>query len=575
MTTPEIEIVEHEQDVKSTTKRKPFAGGFLGFNSSDTTLNAMVDREGNVLGQMGQDGLVHLLAHAKMTYGIKKGRYYVESLRLDACKTSGAFRFGVSTQSAKFTGGDGSIAFDLECCLTVNGEPQKGVSPQRQLGKGDVVGILVNLEKKHKNENTVSLFVNGQRHSQPVALPENMVNQALFPQLAVKNMSAGLNLTTINMKLPFSVMMMGEATPSDLEKSKVTETKNPKIVFPVGTCPEAFCKEFLSKNASDNYLALTPEYIKEWCADSKYAPRTEDMCGIGGIDNPRLLAPVLRTRNRNVLYAIGNHLFPADREARLLALPGFEKEAYVVPTEKSSHVFPKYQEACFPSTTEGFKTVTFKVDEKEAAKQLDEWKMDQKLRSKVSSLTPGEFFTDRHDGWTKFVTEKKLSEEGKHFTDEDWMLANARVELHDIVHAFKIDVNDPEQPSFPPSLATHYYQTYLKSKSLNPTAFACDDVQTLVKEHLADTLDVDESTGLLKALHDKDVDYEKIWALVDAERDARETRVGAGDELSELKFSTKTPPRAQVHGGKGFKGTKRSAGAPLGMPPSKRREVQI
>jgi len=560
-TTPDV---EHEQDFKpSATKRKNLQG-YIGLNAYDSTLNALVHREGGILGQMTHDGLNNLLAHARCSIGVKKGRYYFEVVRMDSAKHS-QLRFGVSLSSAKFAGSNGSIVFDAECGLTINGEAKKGFSPQRYLTKGDVCGVLINLEAKHTNKNTVSLFVNGARHSQPVPLPENMVGQALFPHLAVKSMSAGLNLQSILHRLPFTVLMVGEATQTDIEKTKVTAPSGtPKAIFPIGTNTEEFVKKFLAKHPTEHFLPLTNEYMKEWCLDSKCNVRHDDYSGIAALDQPRLLAPLLRTRPRNIIFALGNLLFPTDREARLNALPGFEKEAIVVPTTKSAQVFAKYQEAAFPTAEEGFCGVTYEdVTEASASEQLTSWKKDQKLRSKVDDLKVGEYFTERHEQWTKFVTEKKVTDEGKQFSDEDWMLANARAELMAIIHAFKTDVNDEEQPSFPPQLAPHYYQAYLTSKTLNPHLFACSDVEELINEHLTDCIAVDKDTGLLKTLHDKDLELEKIFELVDGERDARETRVGAGDELSELKFSMKNPPRAQTYQsgkGKGYKGQKRGGG---------------
>jgi hypothetical protein len=109
------------------------------------------------------------------------------------------------------------------------------------------------------------------------------------------------------------------------------------------------------------------------------------------------------------------------------------------------------------------------------------------------------------------------------------------------------------------------FSTYLGSKNLNPLAYACKDVEELVSEHLSDCITVSKETGLLTVTLDKDIALEKIFDLVEVEREARETRVGAGDELSELRFSAKNPPRLQTqhyqNKGKGYgKGQKRQGG---------------
>jgi hypothetical protein len=80
---------------------------------------------------------------------------------------------------------------------------------------------------------------------------------------------------------------------------------------------------------------------------------------------------------------------------------------------------------------------------------------------------------------------------------------------------------------------------------------------------LYDSLTIDEN-GLLGVKLDKEVDYQAIFDLVDQEREARETRVGAGDELSALKFSAKQAQHYVNKGGKGFaKGGNKRPGVPI------------
>jgi len=162
---------------------------------------------------------------------------------------------------------------------------------------------------------------------------------------------------------------------------------------------------------------------------------------------------------------------------------------------------------------------------------------------------------------------------GSFFTDEDWMLATIRVELLNLLFAFKEDVNDEERPSFPTALMNTYYKLYQPSKHLNPQAFACDTVDQLLQEYLSDCLAVDEQ-GLLKATNfEKDFSADAVFEMVEKARYVRETRVGAGDEMSELNFSAQAAAamRAPKGQSKGNSGYKKRPGDFGGQPPQPQR----
>lgn len=565
-TTPETpavpEIPEHETDYKVNKTRKGISEPVV-LNTHDTTLNAIVDREGLILASAQSDGLNMLTAQARANFGAKKGRYYFEAYILSGGGKSNDLKVGVSTSSATWLGGKGSICFDRETLIKADGEAVAPKHTKQNVSKKDVIGILLNLEEKHKNKNTISLFINGKRICEPVDIPASMHKQALFPHIAAINLTVGVNFGTPQCALPFTTLTFNELGSLENEKTKIVAPKNPKVLFSVGTPSDESMTKFLAKKENESFLGLTAAYLDEWIAESGIAKRNEEFYGIGVCDNPYLLAPWLRSRPRNVLFAQGGLLLPGERKQKVGQFNGFEIGALILPIGKQKHVYSNYADACFPTQEEGFSTVAFlDVKESEAKKQLEEYRKDQKLRSKVEDLKVGEYFTERHAEWTKFVTEKKLTEEGKAFSDEDWMLANIRAELVHLLHSFKDDVADDERPSFPPVLAQHYYATYLEKKHLNTMLYACRDVEELVREHLTDCITISEETGLLNVTVDKDIELEKIFTLVDNERDARETRVGAGDELSELKFSAKNPPRQHHHNnhhggkGKGYKGNR-------------------
>lgn len=556
-------LFEENETDNSKGKKGKVAAKTVTLNAFDASLNALVDTEGCILSSVYADGLGSLLAQARATQGVKKGRYYYEVLVLEA--QHAVFRVGFSTIGAKFVGAENSACFTNLYRYRANGEVGSQVKGVPAFQKNDVIGVLLNMEPKATNKNTISLFVNGKRASEPQPLPESMLKETLYPHVAVKGCSIGVHFDVQQKPLPFSVTMIGAAAPTDIEKSKIGFVAEPKAVFPVGLETETFVQDFLAKNVG--YMELTQQYFNQWCKESSVNKKAENFFGIQCFDNTQLLSQWLRIRQRNVIVALGCPLFPKERAAKVQLLPSHDRECIVLPIKvsgPSDKVYNNYADVSLPTDEEDYLTVTFQTSREEEETNIELWKKDQKLRSKVDGLKVGTFYNERISEWQKFVTEKKATDEGKLFAEEDWMLANLRAELVNLVQAFKEDVADEERPSFPPALTDTYYKTYT-NKQFNPMTFACNTVEALVAEHLSDCIAIDPK-GLLSVTVDKEIPVEKIWELVDVARERRETRVGSGDELFDLKFS---------RGGKGVarggKGQKRPLA--FGAPAAQRQRV--
>lgn len=542
---------EHEVDMQGS-KKKGLPVKSVVMNASDATLNALVDAEGTILSGITVDGLGSLLAQARSNYGVKKGRYYYEVTVMEAQHC--VFRIGFSTLNAKFVGAENSVCFTNLYRFRSNGEvgnPSKGIPA---FNKNDTIGVLLNMDPKanDKTKNTISLFVNGKRASEPQPIPAPMLKQALYAHVAFRGCSLGVHFDVQQKPLPFTVCMMGQAQPSDMEKSPIVCVENPKAVFPVGLEVDEYINDFLQKKIG--YMELSHSYFTQWCKESSFNKKADNFYGLTCLDNANLLSLWLRLRPRNVIIALGCGLFPKEREKKLQLCPSYDKECVVLPIKtagSAGKVYSNYADVTLPTEEEGFVAVTYVSSKAEEEKNLESWLKDQKLRSKVNDLQVGSWFTERLADWNKFVSEKKATDEGLQFSEEDWMLANIRAELVNIVHAFKNDVNDEERPSFPPALTDSYYKTYVQ-KSFHPMNFACESVEGLISEHLSDTVSVDEK-GLLSAKLEKDIPLEKIWELVDTARIRRETRVGSGDELYDLKFSASRPHKTQYKSKGGFK----------------------
>merc|ERR1712032_124305 len=95
------------------------------------------------------------------------------------------------------------------------------------------------------NANTVSLFIDGKRATQPQALPEALKGKALFPTVAFKNMTVHANFGPQPLAaLPFTCRMINDAAAKDASVVAEAKPKDGKyeVVFPVGLPDEGTFK---------------------------------------------------------------------------------------------------------------------------------------------------------------------------------------------------------------------------------------------------------------------------------------------------------------------------------------------
>eukprot|EP00392_Amoebophrya_sp_AT5.2_P000392 g393.t1 len=149
------------------------------------------------------------------------------------------------------------------------------------------------------------------------------------------------------------------------------------------------------------------------------------------------------------------------------------------------------------------------------------------------------------------------------FSEEDWMLAQLRAELHALLHAFRLDVNDEERVSFPAIHISYYYQLYSgKNFAQTLASFQCKNLEELTRlvpdicEHTKDLDDfalrkekelLQEYDLVLPANSDADLDPAKFIEETEEARQMRTDRLDAGDENAALSFSYK--PQGRVQGG--------------------------
>jgi len=399
--TKDEEGVKKEEDVKIEVKeeteleedapedKRKRVQEVAAIRTEDTTLNVLPSDQGNVLMSLSDGGLQYLMGGARADLGTKAGRYYFEVKIVEALvpgmpqnnvANKGArhplLRIGVATEgSSLFLGEtDDSVCFDSDGGFIANKTRSAGDVTAR-FGRGDVIGVLVNLDEKSGNSSTVSLFRNGARHSAPHKLPQTLSNKALFPAVSWRNMTLHMNFgPTPHAPLPFSVRMYQDAAEKDAVALKALPAPKDgkyELMVPVGLPDEGtfnWLDLFLEKNPQ--YAELSDRMIIDWALKSGH-PRPSSPGWRNSNDKPEMnfgipqlddltvrkvlsvIAPIQR-RHLIVMEVRGNLL--AEERADTLkrfAPYGFKTVAQVVVGKPTAPEFKKKtQEFCLQAKQE-------------------------------------------------------------------------------------------------------------------------------------------------------------------------------------------------------------------------------
>eukprot|EP00747_Dinoflagellata_sp_TGD_P078260 gnl/TRDRNA2_/TRDRNA2_159982_c1_seq1.p1 gnl/TRDRNA2_/TRDRNA2_159982_c1~~gnl/TRDRNA2_/TRDRNA2_159982_c1_seq1.p1 ORF type:complete len:879 (+),score=344.53 gnl/TRDRNA2_/TRDRNA2_159982_c1_seq1:71-2707(+) len=335
----------------------------VSFDPTEATLNVVPTTGGRILMALSEGGMQYFIAGCRANVGMKAGRYLYECKVVEALNPGNPMqnkgrvpsplqlvRIGFSTEGSSLILGDGtdSVFFDSEGCF--NHGKSKTQCAQR-FTRDQVMGLLLNLDPKSKNYNTVSLFREGERVSEPQKLPESLHGKVLFPHVSYRNVTLQLNFGPQPLKeLPFKVRCIGAAAQAD---AKVMPSSTPKdgkynVLLPVAFPDEGtFCwlDEFLKKNKS--YVELSDRSIMDWALKSGMTrgsiqpqknsnDKPEFNLGVPAIDDHsvrRVMQSIAQVVPRNyVVMEVKSNLVAEERKQLLQAFdhPQFKKTAQVV-----------------------------------------------------------------------------------------------------------------------------------------------------------------------------------------------------------------------------------------------------
>jgi len=272
---------ELEEDA-AADKAKPRIKEKAVFLVQDTTMNVMPATSNNLLMALSDGGIQHLVAGARANVGVKSGRYMFEAKIVEfvspaedygsrAPKPRNLLRIGFSTADSSLIMGEaeGSVCFESDGAFL---HAKKRTQVSSKYARDDVLSVLLNLDEKSPNANTVSLFKNGARASQPQPLPEALKGQTLYPAVSFKSMTLHVNFGNDPMvALPFQCRMVQDASQKDASVTASAVPKDGKyeVVMPVGLPDEGpldWLDMWLEKNPG--YTELSDRMILDWAEKS-------------------------------------------------------------------------------------------------------------------------------------------------------------------------------------------------------------------------------------------------------------------------------------------------------------------
>lgn len=238
----------------------------------DTTLNVLPAASGKHLMALGEGGFQYLLAGARGSVGLTGGRYMFEVMitenrNLADSRGGGAqgpapknyLRVGFATEeSSLLLNGVENFFFD-------------GLG--KGFRQGQVVAVLLNLEAAGPNSNTISLFCDGKRVTDPKPLPESMKGKALYPAVTYRNAVLQVNFGPNPLRpLPFKCLTLQEAPASNATVKKAAATPKDgkhQVLVPVGLPDEGtfdWLDQFLAKNKG--FVEVSDRALLDWAERS-------------------------------------------------------------------------------------------------------------------------------------------------------------------------------------------------------------------------------------------------------------------------------------------------------------------
>jgi len=463
----EEEAGEKEKDAPAD--RRGLVKETAGFEADSVTLNVVPTLGGKVLMALSDGGMQYLIAGARANLGMKGGRYMFEVKIVEALNPSEAtvpagrrvpmprqlVRLGFSLAKSELILGESpeGVCFDSEGHFTADGK--KSAVSQR-FTRDQVLAVLLNLEKSGPNSNTISLFRDGERISEPQPLPEGLRGKTLFPHVAFRNVSVQVHFGPQPLSaLPFNCRTLQGAAADDVVYAPSPAPKDGKyeVLMPVAFPDEGtfdWIDSFLAKNP--HYVELSDRKIYEWALKSGFwkanktgkdsNDRPEFNFGVPSMDDVsarRVINSIAGVVPRHYLVAeVKGNLISSERAETLkrFSPTHYKRVAHVVMGEPSSEYKAMQHEKMLKDKQDKL-DVEFKAKkaEKERKKQMElrqKQLMDMRKKAEESRKKAAEEAKKKAEEAKKKAEEEKKKEAGEGETkEEDAEMADASKEAEE------------------------------------------------------------------------------------------------------------------------------------------------
>eukprot|EP00928_Gymnodinium_smaydae_P099541 TRINITY_DN9532_c0_g1_i1.p1 TRINITY_DN9532_c0_g1~~TRINITY_DN9532_c0_g1_i1.p1 ORF type:complete len:606 (+),score=211.30 TRINITY_DN9532_c0_g1_i1:91-1908(+) len=337
----EEEKKKEEEDAPEDARAKIATA--VGFSAEESTLNALPSgKSGRLLMSLSDGGFQQLIAGARCNVGIKAGRYMFEIIPVEEQRRSeeqssrSVLRIGFTLAGASLLMPDvqasTGVSFDSEGVFA-DGKTRRRIG--KKFSRDQVAALVLNLDSSSgAYANTISLFVDGVRASEPQPIPEALLGKPLYPTVSYRGVTARVNFGPEPLRpLPFRCTMLQGAAAEDCV---VTEASQPngkqEVVVPVALPGEGmvdWCDSFMSK--SRHFVELSRRAMQEWTSRSRVGSSTsaplQRPAAASGDEKAiqRAVSRVAPVLDRSLLLADAkSNLLAEERKALLQRFPAFE-----------------------------------------------------------------------------------------------------------------------------------------------------------------------------------------------------------------------------------------------------------
>jgi hypothetical protein len=266
------------QEPDAPKDSRPAMSGQVSFSAADTSLNVVPTLGGKLLTCLNDGAMSLLLAGARANVGQKSGRYMYEVKIVQVLDAGGKAKAGVRigfsvAGSGLILGEDASSVYFTDDASFVGGKKRQSVKGGN-IKKDSVIAVVLNLDAKSPNANTVALYKDGVAAGPAYPLPEELKGKALFPHVAYRGCSVRMNFGPTALKeLPFKCRLLQSAAKDDVVVSATKDSKDAKyeVMVPVAFPDEGtfdWLDLFLEKNPQ--YVELSDRKIIEWAKASGF-----------------------------------------------------------------------------------------------------------------------------------------------------------------------------------------------------------------------------------------------------------------------------------------------------------------